>query len=211
MPDHYVFRMLHSQGVALEDLGIGVAPDDRDPRAIFRRLADNWHLFLGTPSRLWLTHTLRDVFGIDDTLGPDTADAIYDRIDAALATPAFRPRALLTRFGIEVLATTDAALDDLAPHAAFAATGHATRLLPTFRPDARARPRGRPAGPTAMARLGEMTGEDTATLAGYRAALRARRAAFHRPRGRPPPTTPSTISTPNGWTTARPPPCSTPA
>jgi glucuronate isomerase len=177
VPDHYVFRMLYSQGVALEDLGIGEDQATRDPRAIFRTLAAHWHLFLGTPSRSWLEHTLREVFGIDTPLGPDTADDIYDRIDAALKTPTFRPRALLSRFGLEVLATTDAALDDLAPHAAFAATGQATRLLPTFRPDAVLDPR---AGGWAdsMARLGEITGEDTATLAGYRAALRARRQHF---------------------------------
>lgn len=177
VPDHYVFRMLYSQGVPLEDLGIGVDPAHRDPRAIFRHLATRWHLFLGTPSRGWLEHTLREVFGIDDPLGPDTADAIYDRIDAALARPDFRPVALLERFGIEVLATTDAALDDLAPHAAFAAGGHGTRLVPTFRPDAVLDPRAAGWG-TSMARLGEITGEDCTTLSGWRAALAARRAHF---------------------------------
>ena len=177
VPDHYVFRMLYSQGVALEDLGVGVPAAERDPRAIFRRLAENWHLFLGTPSRGWLEHTLRVVFGIEAPLSPDSADAIYDRIDAALAEPGFRPRALLERFGIEVLATTDAALDDLAPHAAFAGLGHPTRLVPTFRPDAVLDPMA-PGWTEAVARLGEMTGEDCATLSGYRAALRARRKHF---------------------------------
>lgn len=177
VPDHYVTRMLHSRGVALEDLGVGVAAEDRDPRAIFRRLAEHWHLFLGTPSRGWLEHTLREVFGIEEALGPGTADAIYDRIDAALATPGFRPRALLDRFGIELLATTDAALDDLSPHADFARAGHPTRLVPTFRPDAVIDPMA-PGWADALDRLGAMTGEDTGTLAGYRAALRARRAHF---------------------------------
>lgn len=177
IPDHYVFRMLHSKGIPLEALGIGVDPAQRDPRAIFRLLAENWHLFLGTPSRLWLTHTLGQVFGIDTALGPETSDDIYDRIDAALKTPAFRPRALLTRFGIDVLATTDTALDDLNAHARFAKAGHATRLLPTFRPDAVLDPSA-PGWAQALERMGEMTGEDTACLSGYRAALRARRAHF---------------------------------
>lgn len=177
VPDHYIFRMLYSKGVALENLGIGIPPEARDPRAIFRRLAENWHLFLGTPSRGWLTYTLREVFGINVPLGPDTADPIYDRINAALATPEFRPRALLSRFGLTVLATTDAALDDLSAHAAFAATGHATRLIPTFRPDAVLDPSA--AGwSDGMGRLADLTGEDTATLSGYRTALRARRAHF---------------------------------
>lgn len=177
IPDHYVFRMLYSQGVPLEELGIGVDPENRDPRSIFRHLADRWHLFLGTPTRGWIEHTLREVFEIAESLGPDTANAIYDQIDAALAKPEFLPVALLDRFGIEVLATTDAALDDLSPHAAFAERAHPTRFIPTFRPDAVLDPRAVGWG-TAMARLGEMTGEDCATITGWRAALAARRQHF---------------------------------
>lgn len=177
VPDHYVFRMLHSQRIDLADLGIGVPAADRDSRAIFRRLAENWHLFLGTPSRGWIEHTLRAVFDIHQTLSAETADDIHDRIDAALATEAFRPRSLLARFNIELLATTDAALDDLAPHATFAQAGHATRLIPTFRPDAVLDPMAR-GWVGNMARLAEMTGEDTATMPGFRAALAARRAHF---------------------------------
>ncbi|MFT4960244.1 MAG: glucuronate isomerase [Paracoccaceae bacterium] len=177
VPDHYVFRMLYSQGVPLEQLGIGVDPESRDPRAIFRHLADQWHLFLGTPSRSWMEHTLREVFAIEEKLGSDTADAIYDQIDAALKQPEFRPVALLERFGIELLATTDAALDDLSPHAAFAKTGHATRIVPTFRPDAVLDPTA--AGwDAAMMQLGELTGENCTTMTGWRAALAARRQHF---------------------------------
>ena len=177
VPDHYVFRLLYSRGVPMEALGVGVPAEDRDPRAIFRLLADRWHLFLGTPSRGWIEHTLGAAFGIDAPLGPDTADAVYDAVDAALTRPEFRPRALLERFRIEVLATTDAALDDLAPHTAFASLGHPTRLVPTFRPDAVLDP-ARPGWAEAVERLGAATGEDAATLPGYRAALRARRAHF---------------------------------
>lgn len=177
VPDHYVFRMLYSQGVPLEELGIGVDPERRDPRAIFRHLANRWHLFLGTPSRGWMEHTLREVFAIGETLGPDTADVIYDQIDATLRQPDCRPAALLARFNIEVLATTDAALDDLSPHAAFAQTGHATRIVPTFRPDAVLDPTA-VGWDTAMAQLGELTGENCATMTGWRAALAARRQHF---------------------------------
>ncbi len=177
VPDHYVFRMLYSQGVPMEALGIGVAPEARDPRAIWGVFAAHWHLFLGTPSRGWLEHTFRHVFGIEEALSPATAGAIYDRIDAALAAPEFRPRAILERFGIAVLATTDAALDDLKAHAAFAAAGHPTRLIPTFRPDGVLNPA--MSGFAAdVARLGEIAGEDTATMPGYLAALRDRRAHF---------------------------------
>ncbi len=179
-PDHYIFRMLFSQGVALERLGVPRADGgavETDPRAIWRLFAQNYPLFRATPSRLWVDHTLAEVFGVEEDLTPATADAIYDRIAACLASDAFRPRALFDRFGIEALATTDSALDPLSHHAAIAASGWAGRVIPTYRPDAVIDPEG-PAFATNVARLGEMTGEDTATWAGYLAAHRARRAAF---------------------------------
>ena len=80
-PDHYLYRMLYSQGVALDDLGIprhGVAPAT-DPRAAWRTFAGHYHLFRGTPSRLWMDHVLAEVFGIDVQLEAATADAIYRR------------------------------------------------------------------------------------------------------------------------------------
>ncbi|MEM8654730.1 MAG: glucuronate isomerase [Pseudomonadota bacterium] len=177
IPDHYVFRMLYSQGVPLEQLGVGVAPQDRDPRAIFRLFADHWHLFLGTPSQLWIDFVLRDTLGCDLALGPDTADAIYDHIDAWLADPSNRPRALFDRFGIEVLATTDSALDPLTHHQTIADSDWGGRVVPTFRPDALLNPMS-PGWANTIAALGAMTGEDTTTYAGFLSALRARRAAF---------------------------------
>lgn len=177
VPDHYIFRLLYSQGVPMQALGIGQRADERDSRAIFRCFAAHWHLLLGTPSREWLTHTLEQVFGIDERLGPDTADAIHDAIATALADDAFRPRALLQRFDIEVLATTDGALDTLEEHASFQAAKTGTRLLPTFRPDALIDPAA-PGFIDNVHELGESTGEDTARWSGYLAALRARRAHF---------------------------------
>src|SRR5215468_7258220 len=109
IPDHYVFRMLYSQGVPLEALGIPTTdgrPVETDPRAIWRRFAQSYHLFRGTPSRLWLDWVFAEVFGLKVALDADTADSYYDHIDAALKEEAFRPRALFERFGIEVIATT---------------------------------------------------------------------------------------------------------
>lgn len=177
IPDHYVFRMLYSQGIAMEDLGVGVAADQRDPRAIFRLLAENWHLFLGTPSRGWLEHTFREVFGIEVPLSVATADQIYDQIDAAIKRDTFRPKALLNRFDLELLATTDGALDDLSHHIAFKSAGHTTRLVPTFRPDSVLNP-AMPSFASDVATLGALTGEETSKIAGYRAALAQRRAFF---------------------------------
>ena len=177
IPDHYVFRMLYSQGVALADLGIGVAPHDRDPRTIFRLFATHWHLFLGTPSQLWIEYVLRHTLGCDLALGPDTADQIYDHIATWLEDPAHRPRALFDQFGIDVLATTDGALDPLHHHTAIAHSTWDGRVVPTFRPDALINPSA-PGWAQAVSDLGQMTGIDTSEFSGFLAALRQRRAAF---------------------------------
>ena len=174
--DHYVTRMLHSAGLELGELGLDPSRTV-DPREIWRRLAENWHRFAGTASGYWLTHELSSLFGVDEELDEVSADRIYDRIASALQEPEFRPRALFDRFGIEVLATTDDPLDDLAAHRALAADpSFAGRVLPTFRPDAYVDPDA-PAFAADVSRLLAATGEQ-ATFAGYLAALAARRAHF---------------------------------
>jgi len=181
IPDHYVTRMLRSAGVELDRLGLGPAAGEVAHREVWRTLATHWHWFRGTPSRLWLEHTLHEVFGIHDELGAENADALYDRIGELLATPAFRPRALFERFGIEVLATTEGADDSLEHHRALAASpwGIEHRVISTFRPDAVV-DLDRPGWRRDVDRLGELTGEDTGSYAGYVAALRSRREYFRR-------------------------------
>jgi len=174
MPDHYVFRMLYSQGVPLEKLGLGGG--DYDPRAVFQCFADHWHLFLGTPSRVWIEYVLYQTLGVDP-LTPETAQQVYDQIAAKLATPAFRPRALYKRFGIEALATTDGALDDLADHRTSAAANWGGRIIPTFRPDALLDPTDKNFARN-IEKLAQISGEDTGSFAGYLAGLRNRRAFF---------------------------------
>ncbi|WP_299209599.1 glucuronate isomerase [uncultured Tateyamaria sp.] len=177
IPDHYVFRMLYSQGVPLEQLGVGVPVEDRDPREIFRLFAKHWYLFLGTPSQLWIEYVIRETLGSDLSLSADTADAVYDHIDAWLADPANRPRTLFDRFGIEVLATTDAALDPLTHHQTIKDSDWGGRVVPTFRPDALLNPRA-PGWASDLTSLGAMTKQDTSSYHGFLAALRERRAAF---------------------------------
>ncbi len=176
-PDHYLFRMLHSQGVPLGDLGIGQPEGARDSRAIFRILAQHWDAFLGTPTRMWLEHTLHEVMGLELALAPDTADAVHDSIATWLSDTGNRPRALFDRFGIEFLATTDPATSHLARHDAIADSGWRGRIVPTFRPDDLIDP-ARPGHRAAVDALGEMTGADLGTFAGYVDAIRERRAAF---------------------------------
>ena len=172
--------MLISQGIPLTDLGVprvdGGATES-DPRIIWQRFAENYHLFRGTPSGLWLDHSFEHVFGLTERLSAETAAAYYDHIDAQLARPEFRPRALFERFGIEALATTEGALDDLAHHRAIRDSGWTGRVITTYRPDNVVDPEFEGFADN-VARLGELTGEDTSTWTGYLAAHRKRRAYF---------------------------------
>ena len=180
VPDHYLFRMLYSQGVPLERLGIGRrdgAEVETDPRAIWRLFAEHYHLFRGTPSRMWLDHVLAEVLGVKTRLDADTADDVYNHIANRLAEPEFRPRALFDRFGIEVLATTESPLDDLRHHRAIRDSGWDGRVITAFRPDPVVDPDFEGFAGN-VAELGRLTGCDTASWDGYLDALAQRRAFF---------------------------------
>ncbi|HEX4286340.1 MAG TPA: glucuronate isomerase [Terracidiphilus sp.] len=175
-PDHYIFRMLYSQGVPLEDLEIG-KPTISDPRKVWRLFASKYYLFRGTPTRLWLDYAFQEEFGLTERLSPATADVYYDTIAAKLDTPDFRPRPLYERFNIEVLSTTDSPLDTLADHIAIRQSGWKGRIIPTFRPDPVVDPSfaGFREG---IDKLGALTGENIATWKGYLRSLVARRQFF---------------------------------
>ncbi len=180
VPDHYVFRMLFSQGVRLEDLGVPTlhgAPVETDGRKIWRLFVENYFLFRGTPTRLWFDYVLTDLFGIAEPLTATNADRHYDAIADCLRREEFRPRALFERFNIEVIATTDGALDDLAWHRQIRDSGWLGRVVTAYRPDAVVDPdfEGFAAN---LDRLGEISGCDTGSWAGYLDAHRQRRAYF---------------------------------
>lgn len=178
-PDHYIFRMLYSQGVSLESLGIPQVDGKQqaDPREVWRIFAKNYYLFRGTPTRLWIDYAFAENFGLTDRLTPENADEYYDVIDKALRTPEFLPRALFDRFNLEVLATTDAAVDSLEHHKKIRESGWKGRVVPTFRPDAvvDAEYLGFQDN---LKKLGEVTGEDVSSWKGYLDALRKRRKFF---------------------------------
>jgi glucuronate isomerase len=178
-PDHYIFRMLYSQGVSLESLGIPQVDgkEQADPREVWRIFAKHYFLFRGTPTRLWLDYTLQNQFGLKARLTAENADEYYDVIAKKLETPEFKPRALYEGFKIEVLATTDAAVDDLKWHQQIRDSGWKGRVVPTFRPDAviDAEYIGFKEN---IQRLGEVSGEDVSNYKGYLNALRSRRAFF---------------------------------
>ena len=180
IPDHYVFRMLYSQGVPLQSLGVprqDGGPVEKDPRKIWRLFADNWRLFRGTPTRMWLQHALYDVFGVRERLTAESADRVYDQIAACLLKPEFRPRALFERFNIEVLATTESPLDPLDHHRKLRASGWKGRVITAFRPDPVVDPEYTDFAKN-VGELGAITGDDTRTWSGYLKALANRRAYF---------------------------------
>jgi glucuronate isomerase len=178
-PDHYVFRMLHAQGVGLERLGVGGhALDPDEARRAWHLFCEHWASFRGTPSRFWMESVLADVFGVTVRPSAASADAIYDQIADALTDPAYRPRALLDRFRIDVLATTDDPVDDLRFHDALRDdAGFSSRVLPTFRPDRYLEP-GRADFAALVAKLADASGIDAGSYAGYLAALADRRRYF---------------------------------
>ncbi len=138
IPDHYVFRMLYSQGIAMESLGVprqDGGPVEQDHRKIWRIFCENFFLFRGTPSGIWLTDELASIFGVDEKPSASNADRLFDLVSEKLASPDFSPRKLFQQFNIEVLCTTDAATDTLPHHQAIRQSGWNGRILPTFRPD----------------------------------------------------------------------------
>ncbi len=180
-PDHYVLRMLRSRGLSYDDLG--VPRKDGKPvaegRAAWRLFAANYHLFAGTPSKTWIDHSLDWAFGIKDELSPATADAIYDTIDAAIATPELLPRAILDKARVEVIATTEFALDTLPHHQAMEADGYLGRVRTTYRPDDVTNPE-RAGFLDRLHQFGALAGENIATWSGLINAHRNRREYFRR-------------------------------
>lgn len=183
IPDHYLRRMLVSQGFGNHELGVAPATAsaggrvETDHRLIWRRFCENWKLFRGTPTRYWLEHELVEIFGVTVEPSAETADLIYDELAAALALPEFHIRPLFQRFNIEILSTTDAPQSDLHAHAALAAEGWGERVVPTFRPDALFYP-DRAGWADGIRSLADRSGVEVSTYAGFLDALRQRRFAF---------------------------------
>ncbi len=182
LPDHYLFRMLYSQGVALERLGIARrdgAPVETDHRRIWQTFAEHFHLFQGTPSGLWLTAEFEQLFDVSEPLTAASAQRVYDQIAAKLAGPEFRPRALFERFNLEVLCTTDAASDPLTEHQAIRASGWRGQVRPTFRPDGVVN-LDRPDWRVNLDALSAISGRAITSYRLYLTALEERRAHFKR-------------------------------
>lgn len=176
LPDHYVYRMLYSQGVSLEGLEIGKAAA-LNPRKVWRVFASHYHLFRGTPTRIWLDYAFQELFGLKQCLSERTSDLYYDTISEKLAQPEFRPRVLFDRFKIEALSTTDAPTDALQDIQTIRSSGWKARVFPTFRPDSVVDP-DFPGFSQSIQKLGQQTGEDVFSWTAYLSALRKSRQRF---------------------------------
>ncbi len=180
IPDHYLVRMLYSQGVSMESLGIPTIDGTAvatDRRKIWQIFAEHYYLFRGTPSRSWLDHVFFEVFDLGQSLTPDNAGEMFDAINDALQRDEFRPRALFDRFNIELLATTESPLDELLHHQAIRDSDWGGRVVTAYRPDPVVDPEFEGFADN-VARFGELAGEDTSTWSGYLAAHRNRREFF---------------------------------
>lgn len=175
-PDHYLYRMLYSQGVTLEELGIG-EKETENPRKIWQILGDNFYLFRGTPTGIWLEYEFSELFGIDRKLDPDSASGIYDEINEKLKTPEFSPRELFDKFNIEVLSTTDEAVSDLGIHRKIKDSGWDRKILPSFRTDALTDIT-RPDWPGNIKEASELAGVEIDSYKNYIHALQKRREYF---------------------------------
>jgi len=179
-PDHYIHRMLCSQGIAMESIGIPTldgTPVESDPRRAWQVFGDNYYLFRGTPTGAWLDYELYDLFGIRRKLDGESAASIYDQILESLSTPEFLPRALFERFNIEVLATTDKAADSLEHHLAIRNSDWEATVNPTFRPDAVFQI-ARPGWNDEIGKLGRAWGDEVDSYRDLIHALENRRAFF---------------------------------
>lgn len=180
VPDHYLYRMLFSRGIEFDDIGVPSAagpPAQSDPRVSWRLFAENYHLFRGTPSRLWLDYVFANIFGLTEALAAETADEFFDAINQKLEDDEFLPRAMFDKFNIEILATTDSPLCSLEYHEVIRDSEWNGRIIPTYRPDPVVDPDD-PDFRENIAKLGELNNEDVATWKGYLNAHRARREFF---------------------------------
>ena len=178
-PDHYVLRLLYSHGISYDTMGVPRTDgaEVASGRAAWKVLADHYHLFLGTPSRLWIDHSMNWAFGIEEPLAPDNADAYFDLITARLQQDECRPLALLDKARVDYIATTEFALDPLTHHARIGEQGLSSRIATTYRPDDVTDP-DHPDFQTNIRSLGDMTGQDIESWSGLIEAHRVRRAFF---------------------------------
>ncbi len=172
--DHYKWRAMRANGVPERYCTGDAAPVEK-----FKAWASTVPKCLRNPLYHWTHLELRRYFGIEDLLDEKTADAVWTRAQAALATDDLRAQGILKRFNVRALCTTDDPADDLSWHAQIKSSGLSTRVYPAFRPDRAIEVHLPDTFNPWVERLSKTSNTHIATLAHFLDALRQRHQAFH--------------------------------
>ena len=128
--DHYKWRAMRANGIDER-----YCTGDASPYEKFLAWARTVPMTLRNPLYHWTHLELLRYFDIDEPLDENTAPRIWEWANEQLATNDLRAHGILRKFSVRALCTTDDPADDLAHHKAIAASGIATKVFPTFRPD----------------------------------------------------------------------------
>ena len=172
--DHYKWRAMRANGVVEEYITLR----QHNAWEVFEKWAETVPYTMRNPLYHWTHLELKRVFGIDKILSPATAREIFEECNAKLATPEYRGQALIRRFGVEVVCTTDDPADDLRWHKQIAAHPFGTKVLPTWRPDKAIAIEDPAAYKAYLKRLGEAADKNIDSYADLLEALRKRHDYF---------------------------------
>ena len=128
--DHYKWRAMRGNGIAEQYI-----TGDADSYDKFLKWAETVPYTMRNPLYHWTHLELARVFGINELLSPKTAKAIYEECTAKLQTEEFRAQALMNRFNVKVVCTTDDPADSLEFHQQIKDKPFGVKVLPTWRPD----------------------------------------------------------------------------
>ncbi|MBR3012346.1 MAG: glucuronate isomerase [Bacteroidales bacterium] len=171
--DHYKWRAMRGNGVPEEYI-----TGDRSPWEKFEKWAETMPYAMRNPLYHWSHLELSRVFGIEKVLKPETAREIFEECNAKLATEEFRGQALIRKFGVEVVCTTDDPADDLRWHRMIAGHPFGTKVLPAWRPDKAMAIEDPKAYKEYLVKLGEVAGEEIDSYADLIEALKKRHDFF---------------------------------
>lgn len=129
--DHYKWRAMRANGID-ERFITGDASDKEK----FAAWAETVPSCVGNPLYHWTHLELKKYFGIEELLGPDNWESIWEQCNEKLAQADYSCQELIKRSNVKVICTTDDPIDDLHFHAEIAKQADFdVKVLPTFRPD----------------------------------------------------------------------------
>ena len=171
--DHYKWRAMRGNGVPEEYI-----TGNRSPWEKFQKWAETMPYTMRNPLYHWSHLELSRGFGIDKVLNPQTARDIFEECNAKLKTPEYRGQALIRKFNVSVVCTTDDPVDDLRYHRQIAEHPFGTKVLPAWRPDKAMAIENPAAYREYIDKLSEVSGIDIRTFSDLMDALQKRHDFF---------------------------------